>query len=707
MSARQEAVTVIKLDTSTLPASAAQAGKAIGGIAQSAQASARQTTAAMRQLPAQFTDIATQLAGGGNIGLILLQQGGQIRDSFGSIRGAAQGIASVLPPARLALLGVAGAAAAVAAAYAEGSREQDAIVRGLVLSGHAAGVTADQVNELARAQDELAGTRGQAAGALTALASSGVVAAAQLAGATDAAIRLQRVGGPAVQETLDKYIALGKDPVQALIRLNREENFLTEAVYKQVRALEDRGRRFEAAAVAQAAYTEAGLARTAELETQLGTIQRLYRGATELAREFWDAVMNAGRPDTLRQQLDQLDNEIKANARRTDRADSYSAVSGRRTEGGDAQLARLREQRALLLEQMRLSGRAAELRAMDARGVAAAIEEDDKRRRERERKQKEDRPFVGPPTFAEAYGREINDLFSDNALAKAEKYADQLATLDRLYFTGVVNAGEYDAAVAKLSNTKSSADQVTSDFMDTERRLSELLSGTVSQVIAQQQSDMMLVTQAFEQGRISVEQYYEAIQKILNRSPVPTTVDESPAAKAERERLKTIERGKDQLQGALADSVFAGFDGRFEDIGRRWKSMLSGMVADAIAADLMSLIFGRGGGGNLKNIFSDVGSFLFTLGGGARADGGPVSPGRAYLVGERGPELLLMGGRGGHVVSNAQLAGAGGGGIVVQNNQRISIDSRSDAAQIYGMVTSAMKQSQVDTWRQLKARGVV
>lgn len=46
-----------------------------------------QYSAAMRTLPAQFTDIATQLAGGQSPFLILLQQGGQIKDQFGSVQG--------------------------------------------------------------------------------------------------------------------------------------------------------------------------------------------------------------------------------------------------------------------------------------------------------------------------------------------------------------------------------------------------------------------------------------------------------------------------------------------------------------------------------------------------------------------------------------------------------------------------------------------
>ena len=53
--------------------------------AKKAGISVGQYNAAMRMLPAQFTDIATQLAGGQSPWLILLQQGGQVKDSFGGI----------------------------------------------------------------------------------------------------------------------------------------------------------------------------------------------------------------------------------------------------------------------------------------------------------------------------------------------------------------------------------------------------------------------------------------------------------------------------------------------------------------------------------------------------------------------------------------------------------------------------------------------
>lgn len=60
----------------------------LGDLDESLQRTGRtsnQAQQALRQLPAQFTDIFTSLAGGQNPLLVLIQQGGQIADSFGGI----------------------------------------------------------------------------------------------------------------------------------------------------------------------------------------------------------------------------------------------------------------------------------------------------------------------------------------------------------------------------------------------------------------------------------------------------------------------------------------------------------------------------------------------------------------------------------------------------------------------------------------------
>ena len=64
----------------------------------------------------------------------------------------------------------------------------------------------------------------------------------------------------------------------------------------------------------------------------------------------------------------------------------------------------------------------------------------------------------------------------------------------------------------------------------------------------------------------------------------------------------------------------------------------------------------------------------------ARAAGGPVAAGEAYLVGEKGPEILQMGSTGGHVVPNHALGGT--------TNNTINIYTNADP----GSVKAAQRQ---------------
>lgn len=95
-------------------------------------------------------------------------------------------------------------------------------------------------------------------------------------------------------------------------------------------------------------------------------------------------------------------------------------------------------------------------------------------------------------------------------------------------------------------------------------------------------------------------------------------------------------------------------------------------MAESITASLGSIIGGKAGsifssllGAGLQlgqaGVFGgDVSSFLNRIPG--RATGGPISAGRAYMVGERGPELVVPN-RNGHVIPNHAL---GGGAQVVE-----------------------------------------
>ena len=100
------------------------------------------------------------------------------------------------------------------------------------------------------------------------------------------------------------------------------------------------------------------------------------------------------------------------------------------------------------------------------------------------------------------------------------------------------------------------------------------------------------------------------------------------------------------------------------------------LILEPIAAKLKEIFKGFGSGSGSSSLVDSFASFLGSAFGGARAMGGPVSAGRAYLVGERGPELFMPGSSG-RVIAN----GAGGAVININMPAGSNVD-RSTASQI-------------------------
>ncbi|MGY0197698.1 phage tail length tape measure family protein [Leptothrix sp. BB-4] len=353
--ADQQIRIVLTADPSAAQQGLKQVDQALAKTAASTKVSAAQTAAAMRTLPAQFTDIATQLQGGASPLTVLLQQGGQIKDSFGGVVPALRGVGAAIGPMLTNPLTLAAAAAGALALAFEQGREEDAqFRRSLILTGNSAGATASQLSEMAKGLDasSFGITRGAAADVIATLVNQGGIAADQLDHLAEAALKLARAGGPAAEETAKAFAALGKDPVQASIRYNEAMNYLTASTLKQIKALQDQGRTVEAAKLAQNSYADAVLERTPQLEKNIGLLQKAWRGTASTAAEAWDAMLGIGREDTLAQKIAQTRAAIEANSRRTDTEDSIGP-NGRRN-GAATRGAQLREQLRLLMAQQRV-----------------------------------------------------------------------------------------------------------------------------------------------------------------------------------------------------------------------------------------------------------------------------------------------------------------------------------------------------------------
>ena len=77
--------------------------------------------------------------------------------------------------------------------------------------------------------------------------------------------------------------------------------------------------------------------------------------------------------------------------------------------------------------------------------------------------------------------------------------------------------------------------------------------------------------------------------------------------------------------------------------------------------------------------------------------GGPVSAGGAYVVGERGPEILQMGSKGGNIIPNSQIDGGGSVTNIVVNVDASgsSVEGDEQGGRELGRVISVAIQSEL------------
>ncbi len=285
-----------------------QTRKGLQGLGKEMKAgsmSAAQLAFATRQLPMQFTDIFVSLAAGQNPMTVMLQQGGQLKDTFGGIGPAAKAMGSYIAGLVNPYTVAAAAAGVLALAYYQGSEEADKFRDAIVLSGNAAGTSVDQLRYMADTFDSTVGTTGKAAEAFALLAASGEISGAQFDSLAEAAIKMETATGKAVGETVKEFEQLAKSPVSASEELNKKYNYLTASIYEQIKALEESGNKTGAANLAMTAYSDVVQQRSDVILENLGAIESAWEGIKKAAKGAWDSALDVGRDDSLGEQLDQ------------------------------------------------------------------------------------------------------------------------------------------------------------------------------------------------------------------------------------------------------------------------------------------------------------------------------------------------------------------------------------------------------------------
>lgn len=471
------------------------------GIGESAEGmnkagmSAKAYQAALRGVPAQFTDIAVSLQGGQAPLTVFLQQGGQLKDMFGGIAPAAKALGGYILGLVNPFTVAAAAAGALAVAYYKGSEQSDALRNSLILTGNYSKASEAQLIALADSADQVTGTFGQAAGALAQLTAAGENTTGNLKLITTTAVEMQRVTGKAVEETVAEFIKLGKDPVAGIVELDEKYRFLTASVYAQIKALSDQGNAVGAADLAERTYAEAIGQRTSKIRENLGAIERGWLNIKDATNEVLDAFASIGRKSAESEQsaITRLQQEL---AYRTSLLNT--AFEDDTTRSRIAQIEKEIAQRKDILTLNQKT-----------------LEEEEKRRRIQEEGRKGlqdlDTTYKSALTQTQRLNKELSDL--DKARAKAVAAGVFTASEEAKYAQSRKNIEKEIADIKEREakkNTPKGANKGVSEAETTFARLYNQYdpAAQAARALTKEQQQLDL---AFQKGKISQEEYGKAL----------------------------------------------------------------------------------------------------------------------------------------------------------------------------------------------------
>lgn len=269
---------------------------------------------AMRMLPAQFTDVATQLAGGQSPWLIMLQQGGQVKDSFGGLVPTFRALLGSVTPLALGITALTAAGAGMGYIYYKGSSTLSDFNKTLTLSGNFAGLTTDRMLVLAKSGQQAGLTFDQTSDSLKALINAGVGAGARFDELSQAVAKFSTASGVPVEKVAEAFGKLTNDPTSGLIAMAQQFHNVTSEQIAYVAQLQRSGDEAAALQAANDAATKGFNTQTQTLIDNMGTIERSADSLKRAFKSMWDAALDLGRPDTA----DEMASKAEAAFKRAD-----------------------------------------------------------------------------------------------------------------------------------------------------------------------------------------------------------------------------------------------------------------------------------------------------------------------------------------------------------------------------------------------------
>jgi phage-related minor tail protein len=640
---KKQAAAYDKVAASAKAAEQAKLGK--GGMTAQQQAA----------LGYQTTDIITSLAGGQNPFMVMLQQGGQLRDQFGGFKPLFAGITAAITPMMAGLTAAATAVGVFSAAIYQGRSESEKFHNTMILTGKFAGITEGQFNSLSMAiKRDFGGTIGSARETLDMLVASGKFTSESLYSVGAAITKVASLSGESADDVAKNLIPALDGSASSAANLNKQYHFLTFAQYKQIETLNEQGKAQEAVKLTADLLTES----LSKQEKRVGYLGQMWAFLKDKVSGFWDWMKSIGRDETPMEKM------LKS-------AEKYAELAKNpkwaNTEVAKKALAEYEQYAKMVGEEAKKVEDEAVIKAKEAERIKLE-ERIGGNRKYREIQKQIDDAAAEVNYQREAYGlQKVAQLEKQAAydIAKAKNEQERLIA-DEGGATRVQRMRLF-AEQEKAINDKLARDK--EDLYKESRKKFEDLAKTEEDSINKERERLQVYKEnimASQQdldialSRLKTQQDLVTLSKQENMKDADRAIAESRIKYLDKQRESVIMQREElkRLQD-MNQSVFNNMGNAIDNFVRTGKlsfkdltrSIIQDLISIAMRAQMMAMFKGFSFFANPSTAVGGVtGVDNIDVGGGwspaMKANGGDVSGGMPYYVGEQGPELFVPQGAG-------------------------------------------------------------
>lgn len=246
---------------------------------------------AMRMLPAQITDVVTSLASGMPVWLVAVQQGGQIKDSFGGVGNTFKVLLSYLNPVTVGMTAMGIALAGLAKAGYDSYRYITDMQNALIETGGFAAATAADLDAIAtKIADTSNATIGSVRDIATELAKSGKYTQDQIRIITRTTAEWSAATGRATSDIISDFSKIAGDPVKGLAKLNEQYNFLEKGQLTYINGIAKTRGETEAVTEATKLFADVMEERMSKIAGTATPLEKMWNDIKKWSSDAWGWV---------------------------------------------------------------------------------------------------------------------------------------------------------------------------------------------------------------------------------------------------------------------------------------------------------------------------------------------------------------------------------------------------------------------------------